>query len=292
MSLLQAPEFCSFEISEAGIALACLANSTKTVTCAFYPCQRSEEQLRQSLVDMVLHNNLERTKCSWVLHPDQYHLTLVDTPGVPQLEYKNAVRWQVKDVINYPLEDVTVDVFYSDEFEKRLKKIYVVVAQSSFLQNIINTIQEYGLRPVSIDIREFAIRNLITSLAPTNEPIGFFDITDDGCVLVIVQFDCVRFVRHIPVGFKKSETDNCDELAAEIRRSFNYCTDELKQAIPAKFFMAPSSNSIDNVKQNLAEKVGREVAILDLQKVVSFANPIDLETQARCWVAIGGALRK
>ncbi len=292
MSLLKATEFCSIEISADGVALACLANSAKITTCAFYPCQRNDEQLRQCLIDAVLRNNLEKAACSWVLHPSQYHLTLVDTPSVPQFEYKDAVRWQVKDVVNYPLEDVTVDVFYSDEFEKRLRKIYVVVAQSSFLQNIVNIIQECDLQPTSIDVREFAIRNLVTNLALANEPIGFFDITDDGCLLVIVQVDCIRFVRHIPAGFKKSETDNCDELTAEIRRSFDYCTDELKQTIPAKFFMAPSSNNVDNIKQNLAEKLGKEIAVLDLQKIVSFANPIDLETQARCWVAIGGALRK
>lgn len=70
------------------------------------------------------------------------------------------MRWQVKDVVDYPLEDTEVDVFYPDESNKSLKKIYVIAARSSFLRGIAGAVQEAGLSLISTDVREFDIRDL------------------------------------------------------------------------------------------------------------------------------------
>lgn len=287
----QAQGLCSIEIGTDGIAVAYVLNS-KVITCAFHPYPQSNNQVKQCLTDLVLQHNLKKTNCCWVLHSSQYHLLIVNTPNVPPSEYKSAVRWQVKNIVSYPLEDVVVDIFYSEDLEKRHKKIYAVAAQNSFLQSTISIIQECYLKPIAIDICEFAIRNLITNLVPQNQPVGFLNITNDNCLLVIAQFDRLRFVRHIPVGLKKSKIDNGNELTMEIQRSFNYCSVEIKQEVPTKFFMPPSENTDDNIKQNITKNLDKEISILDLQKTLHFTTPIDLATQARCWFAVGGALRK
>lgn len=306
---------CSLEISENGIAIACASSSIakcsiefshnqiqadcspnpslpEITTCDFFPSQQNDIQIRQCLTEFVLKNNLKKTKCCWMLHPNQYHLTLINTPNVPKAEYKSAVRWQIKDVINYPLEEAVVEIFYPEESEKHPKKIYVIIAQNSLLQNIANIIQNCYLQLVAIDIREFAIRNLITNLALNDEPVGFLDISDDRFMLVIAQFDRIKFVRHIKTNLKKSKTERLDELVIELQRSFDYCATSLGQKVPTKIFIPLSKNSDINTEQDLAKKLGKEISVWDLQKIVSFISPIDLETQALCWPVIGGALRK
>ncbi|EKE01702.1 MAG: hypothetical protein ACD_21C00072G0025 [uncultured bacterium] len=291
VSLLpQTKKICSIEINAEGIAFACAQNSEITA-CSFTPC-KDNIQLKQCLMDVVLKNNLKKTTCNWVLHPDQYHLTLVNTPNVPQFEYKNAVRWQVKDIISYPLEDVAIEIFYRDDLEKRPKKIYVVAAQSSFLQKTIGVIKECHLQPTAIDIREFAIRNLVTNLVPENELVGFLDITEESCLVVIVQQNRIQFVRQVPLGINKIKTDNYNELTNELQRSFNYCSSELKQTIPAMFFLPPSAYINPDIAQNIAKILGKEMAVLNLQKMLRFTTPISPETEAHCWAAIGGVLRK
>ena len=108
---------CSIEISSEGIAVAYAPNPTvpEITICDFQPYQSSDQLsndlLKEYLAKIVSKHNLKKTQCTWILHPDYYHLTLVDTPNVPQSEYKTAVRWQLKDIINYSLEDMSVDIF-------------------------------------------------------------------------------------------------------------------------------------------------------------------------------------
>ena len=286
-------DLCSIEINAKGIAIACATNSTdpELKTCLFSPCQ-DNNQIKQRLMDIVIKNNLKKMKCNWVLHPSQYHLKLTNTPNVPQVEYKNAVRWQIKDIISYSLEDAAIEIFHPDEFEKRPKKIYVIAAQSSFLQNIIDIIQECYLHPIAIDIREFAIRNLITNLTPENEPIGFIDIVAESCSLIIMQQNRIKFVRRTPFGWQKLKDGNYNELTTELQRSFNYCITELKQTIPTKFFLPPTTDIDNDIAKNITTSLGKKVTVLNLQKLLHFTQSINSETVKHCWAAIGGTLRK
>lgn len=288
---------CSIEIGPDGIAFAYTPNSSNREISAygFYPYQFGNQpdvvRVRKQLLQIVTQHNLNKAQCSWVLHPNYYHLTLIGAPNVPQSEYKKAIRWQIKDIVSHPLEDTTVDIFYPDEPEKALKKIYVIAAQSSFLQKIAQTIQDCGMHPAAIDIREFAIRNLITGFAKQNEIVGSLNIVGENCLMVSVKQPNIQFVRRFPINLQNLKNGNYNDLLTEIQRSFNYCQTELKQETPARFLIPPNAGFDINITQNIAKNLNKEVTIFNLQEIVSFKTPIDQQTESRCWVAIGGALR-
>ena len=296
----QSKGLCSIEISSNGIAVAYAPNSANSeiTVCEFQPYQNGSQpnnnQFKENLEKIVSRHNLEKTQCNWVLHPDYYRLTLINIPNVPQSEYKKAVRWQIKDIIDYPLEDVAVDIFYPDEIEKALKKVYVIAAKASFLRDIVNIIQDCGLYPMAVDIREFAIRNLIANLATQNETIGLLDIVDENCLLVLVKQNSIKFVRRIPVGLKNIKNNDYNELIAELQRSFNYCQTELKQETPVKLFASPKVDADinKNMAQSIEKSLNKAVSILDLQKIITFKTAITQQIESSCWAAVGGVLRK
>ncbi len=288
---------CSIELGPEGIAFANAPNpnNLEISACGFYPYQFGSSpdvsKLRDQLLQVVSQNGLKKTKCVWILHPSYYRLTLIGTPNVPQAEYKKAIRWQIKDIINYSLEDTAVDIFYPDEPERSLKKIYVIAAQSSFLKNIANTIQDCGLYLEAIDTREFAIRNLITDLSKPGETTGLLNIIDESCLMMSVKQSNVQFVRRFPVNANNIKAGNYSDLMSEIQRSFNYCQTELKQEIPTKFVIPPDAILDKNVAQEIAKNLNKEVNILNLQEVVRYKKPLDQQMEPRCWIAIGGVLR-
>lgn len=290
-SLTQKKGLCSIEIGPNGIAVAYTTDTAKPeiTICEFRPYQNQNntqldyEQLKDCLIKIVADHDLKKSNCNWVLHPDYYRLTLINTPNVPLAEYKKAVRWQIKDIINYPIEDATIDIFYPDEMERTLKKIYVIAAQNSFLQRIVNIIQDCELYPIAVDIREFAIRNLATNLSTQNKETScLLNITKESCLVVLIKQQNIQFVRRIPVG---------SDLATELQRSFNYCQTELNQELPTKFFMLPSADFEQNTVQNIAKNLEKEILIFDLQKTAHFQTPIDQRIESDCWAAVGGALR-
>src|SRR6185312_3326243 len=51
-----------------------------------------------------------RYECSCLLGPTDYQMLSVDAPNVPAEELKTAIRWRLKDMLDYHVNDATIDV--------------------------------------------------------------------------------------------------------------------------------------------------------------------------------------
>src|SRR5579859_3279881 len=49
--------------------------------------------------------HLDRYRRALLLRPGDYQLLMVDAPAVPADEVKSAIRWSVKDMLDYPVEN-------------------------------------------------------------------------------------------------------------------------------------------------------------------------------------------
>ena len=54
---------------------------------------------------------LPRAPVSTVLRTDDYQLALVEAPDVPPAELRAAMRWRLKESIDFRVEDAVIDVF-------------------------------------------------------------------------------------------------------------------------------------------------------------------------------------
>ncbi|MCL5260537.1 MAG: pilus assembly protein PilM [Gammaproteobacteria bacterium] len=285
---------CSIEFGPDGLVFVFSTSKIKPLIqiCDFYPVI-SSSQRDKVLTNLITQNNLQRTDCNIVLHPNNYRLLMVNAPNVPENEIKNAVKWQIKDMINFSLDDTVIDIFTPEEVQKHVKKIYVIAAQKSFLEDIQLAVHNAGLKPVAIDIREFAARNIISRLAPLNETSTFIGIEPENTLMLTTKYNSIQFVRSIPIGFKICKANNsCTPLITEMQRSLHYCDSELKLQPPKQFFIAPNKDVDELTLQSFAKELGKEVKLIDTNTAVSFTKPLSTELQSLCWSAVGGVLRK
>ena len=73
--------------------------------CGSYTLRDADAALRASR-----ELRLERYQCTTLLDPGEYQLLMVDAPNVPPPELKSAIRWSVKDLLDFHIDDATVDV--------------------------------------------------------------------------------------------------------------------------------------------------------------------------------------
>src|SRR5688572_26730648 len=73
--------------------------------CSVHPSGNDEAETLQRLRREF---HLERFRCATLLPAPQYQLQLLDAPNVPDAELKSAVRWKLKDFLEYPVESATV----------------------------------------------------------------------------------------------------------------------------------------------------------------------------------------
>lgn len=141
-----------------------------------------------------------------MLRPEQYQLLQIDAPAVPPEELKTAARWQIRDMVNMHLDDLTLDVLrVGDERVRASGSIFVVAAPNAVIRGVMETAQAARCSVDVIDIQELAQRNLQSALArragAAERAHAAIVMSDDHmALLTICAHDELFYTRRIDLG--------------------------------------------------------------------------------------------
>lgn len=237
---------------------------------------------------------------NFVLSPADYNLFLVDAPPVPTEEMAAAVRWKIKDLLEFPVEDAIVDVFALPEGAARNRAggmVYAVAAARARLEQRIATIRESGLELQTIDIPEMALRNIISRFADDQNGLAFLSLDASGGILNITRQGQLYLTRRINLAFGRDVTSHGDwdavraRLVLEIQRSLDYFESQMGQDPVARVLVAPRDGDTAAVVDALSGALATPVVPLEIQRQLDAPDWVDDELKAACLTVIGGALR-
>lgn len=99
---------------------------------------------------------------SVVLHPMDYRILQLDAPKVPEAERRDALRWLMRDQIDFAIEDASIDGVEvpGPSLGTRSDKIIAVVAPAERIRDWMQRYRQQRCALETIDIPEFAMRNL------------------------------------------------------------------------------------------------------------------------------------
>lgn len=277
-------ELCGLQITPSGVAIAHIVweNGTPVLACCdMLPGALSPELFIPGISFFVKKNKLEDIRCSWILSPSDYILMPVGNLPVVSDEIDSAVRWHVKDRINYPIDEASINHFALPNLGQVSKEdfIYAIVAKKKFLEMTSSMIMQTGLKLDIIDIPEFALRNfaILNSavLENSHQGIGLIEVHPSRASLLVMEKGQIKFLRQIEWNKK----NGLETVAAEIHRSLYYYENELGQSPVQKFYISPSYQTFfPELKQSLPF----ETQDLDFNQLKDI----------RCFTALGGALRE
>lgn len=120
----------------------------------------------QQLARRVRALNLPGAEVITVLGLSDCQLLQIDAPAVPADEMKAAARWQIKDKIDIPVEELTLDVLaLGDQRAQHKRQLFVAAARNAQVVELSSWMEAAGLQPSVFDITELAQRNLQCALA-------------------------------------------------------------------------------------------------------------------------------
>jgi MSHA biogenesis protein MshI len=98
--------------------------------CAVHPAV--EIRAEHVLAPLNHNRQLARAPVSAVLSAQDYQLVQVDAPEVEPSELRSAVRWKLREIINFPVSEAVVDVFDIPEQARYVdtRMIFAVAAHS------------------------------------------------------------------------------------------------------------------------------------------------------------------
>jgi MSHA biogenesis protein MshI len=273
--------------------------------CDFLPC-KNPVQRELVLGSYIKQNNLQNANCRVVLQPDEYRLFFLDAPNVPEQELKMAVRWLVKDLIDYPLGEAAVDYFEVPGISSQRSKIYVVATRLKMLQHTAQLMKAVNLKLSHVDIAELALANITSMLDAENKGVMLLSLSSGEVGILIAKGGTVCLTRYVKTAFianlaKESQGENVpntevtsdhqlDPLILQIQRSLDFYRRQIESSMPAKIVLCSLLGQQHQLVEQLSKDLGIVVELLDLNELLKGSVSINMQQQTDCLTVIGEGL--
>ena len=250
--------------------------------------------------------DLDEYECVSSLSIGDYSLLLVEAPDVQPEELRSAIRWRVKDLIDFHIDDAVVDVFEvpSHKAAGKNKMMYAVVARSDRVKQVIDQLNNAGLHLNIIDIPELALRNISSMLPEDVGGVALIYIGQHQGLITITRQSTLYISRSIKSGsaalpesaLSVMDDESCqrwlDSIIIEVQRSMDYYESHFSQPQVSALVMTPIGKEIPGITEYLTEQLQIPARILDINDLIDVVEPVPSAVQSRCLLAIGAALRQ
>jgi MSHA biogenesis protein MshI len=149
-----------------------------------------------------------------------------------------------------------------------------------------------------IDIPELAMRNVSALLEEDIRGMAMLYFTDTSGVITLTHQSSLYLSRNLDVGMQQLAVEDegqrlqaLDRVVLEVQRSLDYFESHFNQGAISQLVIAPMTHDVPGMVSHFSANLGVAVRMLDMNDVLKCAEPIDMQTQARCFIAIGAALR-
>ena len=166
-----------------------------------WACRLDWAKPLDSLRTLRRQRTLQRHQRLLVLERHQYQLLPAEAPEVPREHWPDAVRWQLRDLVSFPVADAQIDLLEIPAETNQRGRPSVLAALAP--RQEIAPIAETALRARApwkvMDLPETALRNLAALLEEPGRGVALLLIDDSHCTLVITASGELLQSRHIDV---------------------------------------------------------------------------------------------
>src|SRR6266850_4678534 len=259
--------------------------------CAIKRCGTEAIRDEKHLEHVVKELGFVRHQCLTLLPSSDYQLLLVEAPNVPAAELKTAVRWRIKDMLDYQVQDATLDVLdipTDPGGASRTHSMYAVAARNDVIQGCIERFTSAQIPLSVIDIAETAQRNIAALLEPPDRGAAMLYVDKSQALLTINFRGELYLARRIEVGLDQlsdaaspGHDDGLNRILLELQRSFDHLDRQFPFVGVARLLLAPTPSDT-GLKTYLSENLDIPVEAVHLGEVLSLEPGVDLEGE-RAW---------
>ena len=285
-------------MDQSGLAVATVdhdkGRKPKLTTARWSPLadeNASAERLREQV-------DSPRRPVSLVMADRHYQLLLVEAPRVEPSELRAAVRWKVKNLIDFHIDDAVIDVFEIPGQQNRpagQAMMYVIAARAREIRQRIDLCEAADLNLQVIDVTEMALRNLAAQLEQDVRGVGMLYLDHDHGIITLTRQSNLYLSRRLDVGFDALATafdESLDQITLEIQRSLDYYDSHFGQPALAALRVVPGFEQQAALAAALAENLNLDTAVYDLDQAIDCQASLAEDAPPALALAIGGALRR
>lgn len=261
---------------------------------------RNSPEKEASLAQAAKESNLPPCECTTLLLPSDYQILAVEAPNVPRDELKAAIRWRIKDLIEYHVDDATVDVLEIPgdvNAEGKARSMYAVAAQNEVIRKRIAAFDDTRLELKVIDIPEMAQRNVALHYEQPDRCTAMVAFRTWGGLLTFTYQGELLLTRRLEVSsdqlaLPEHRHHYFERVATELRRSFENLERKFHQSPVGELLLAPMPEET-GLAEYLAANLYVPVREIRLSEFIEFPDgeEMNVAQQWEFFHLFGAAMR-
>ena len=270
-----------------------------------YQALDTTQQAKAGLQKLVKSAQLDRSLCISLVELDDYSLVMVEAPEVQPEEMVAAVRWRIKDLIDFDVNDAVIDVFAVPDTKAGVNKtmVYAVIGRATEVRQRIEKLLVAGLQLEVVDIPELALRNIAALLPEDVAGVAMIYIGQDKGLITITRQQTLYLSRRFANGvnalpntlMQNDDQDDIenwlDGIIVEIQRSLDYYDSHFSLPPVSSLIITPLSRELPGVARYMSEQLDIPARMLDVATLIDTEQELNSQLQSQCILAIGAALR-
>ncbi|MCE2948119.1 MAG: type IV pilus biogenesis protein PilM [bacterium] len=264
---------------------------------------RREGSLEHTMTRLRRERSLDAFRLTALMPAGQYQLLQVDAPDVSASELASALRWRLKDLIDFPVESAVVETMQvpaGGPAAGRAAQVFAVVARAEAIRLHAEPLQRSGLGLETIDIHENAQRNISALFERPGRAVALLAFDETAGLLTVTAGGELCLARRIDLSLSAlGDMDESgrqavyDRITLELQRSIDHF-DRHFGFVTLDRMLLTGVGPVLGLRDVLAENLDLPVEMLDLADAIDFPSIPELRTtarQAQCLAGIGAALR-
>ncbi len=164
------------------------------------------DAVSEILKTLVSEVGLKTKKVSLTVSGSGINIRRVTIPSMPKAELKEAVSWEIKGHLPFPVETARIDFQILDEFvEDNVKKLdlIVVACPNQLIERTLSIAEGAGLQPTHLDVGPFALWNVLLAWDQfkKEEEIALIDLGSEKTGIYLFKDGSLKFSREVtPAG--------------------------------------------------------------------------------------------
>jgi len=238
-----------------------------------------------------------------LLERGRYQMLPMEAPAVPQEEWRQAARWQIKQMVDYPVETAAIDILTipAHVTQRGQASLIAVAAPREPMQALVNTAQEAGVSLQALDVPETALRNVSGLLEEPGRGQALLHVGGSHSTLVVTAGGELLLSRSMEVSLGQLTHADPDvrqqafeRTSLELQRTLDSFERLFSQVSLSRVLVAPAQ-AVEDFLAYLRELIYVPVTALDLAAAFDLSEVpevgADPQLQSQCLAAFGAALR-
>jgi len=242
---------------------------------------------------------LKPGKVNLTVSDPSIHIRRITLPSMPKSEFREAVRWEIKNHLPFPVESAEIDYhILGESADKDPKRLDLIVAAcpKHLIDRLLTIAEGTGLRPTHLGVGPFALWNLLSTLGRIEKEkvIGLVDLGAEKTGIYLFQDGILQFSREVTPGgmdltraiMEGMDSDEEHHLLFDRAEKIKY-----EMGIPPKAFYEKNGDQSSNrskipyLVRPVLERLMAEIA----RSLDYYRNESHLERIDRLFLTGGGA---